>query len=261
MVPPSGTGSGSVQYSILPTFNTQSRIGRFDVSAGGAAAGLTITQSGSTVDERRRFVRLLYFSFLGREPSTADLEFQATSSGSNAELAVNFFNTPEFALGGRLIAAIYVALLQRDAEYAGWQFQRGILADSLATQVPLVGNFLNSSEFRLKFGTQDNTEFVRFIFTSILNRSPTPSELAFRLNQLQTGTSRQQMAADFLVTPEFINSNNVRLTAFLLYPTLLLRDSSPAERLALQQNLTSGVALKTFIESLAVSAEAKLNIQ
>jgi hypothetical protein len=37
---------------------------------------------------------------------------------------MGFLNSLEFNLGGRFVAGLYVGLLDRNAEFGGWQFQR-----------------------------------------------------------------------------------------------------------------------------------------
>jgi hypothetical protein len=58
------------------------------------------------------------------------------------------------------------------------------------------------------------------------------------------------MACNFLNTPEFRQGTDARLTAFLLYATLLLRDSSQQER----------TDLKNVLEANPSSLDALLNI-
>ena len=109
----------------------------------------SLTQARASEPWSQRFVRLLYFSFLGREASDIEVATQVNSGQSPTQLAMAFLNTPEFNLGGRFIAGLYVGLLNRDAEFTGWQFQRGALSTGLVTQDALVANFLGAAEPRV----------------------------------------------------------------------------------------------------------------
>jgi hypothetical protein len=107
----------------------------------------------------------------------------------------------------------------------------------------------------------NNTQFVEFLFSAVLNRTPSAPELNMRLTQLTSGTSRAQMAADFLASAEFKAAQKNRLTAFLLYPTLLFRDGSTQERAAVLAELNKGTPVKTLIDGFVKSPEAALILQ
>ena len=92
-------------------------------------------------------MRLLYFSYLGRGATDAEVAGQVNSGLSLTQLATNFLDSAEFSLGGRFAAGLYVGIIERDAEFSGWQFQRQALARGIVNQDQLVSNFINSHEF------------------------------------------------------------------------------------------------------------------
>jgi hypothetical protein len=51
----------------------------------------------------------------------------------------------------------------------------------------LVANLINSQEYRLKFDTPDNIEFVRLLYRNILLREPLSSEVSFQAAALSAG--------------------------------------------------------------------------
>jgi hypothetical protein len=228
--PQTGTGSATVEYSVNPTANTGGRAATIYI--GGQA--FTIVQDlymAGTEDER--FVKFLYFGFLGRQPSATELTTQLTAlSGglTRTTLAVNLFNSDEFNNVGRFVAGLYVGILGRDAEYAGWVFQRAALLNGTVSQAQLVTNFLGSLEYSLKYGSPTDNQYVQLLYQNVLRRTPSPAELSAQLALLSSGTSRTQLALNFLNGSEFRANSGPKLTAFLQYATLLVRDSEQWER-------------------------------
>ncbi|MGA3097515.1 MAG: FG-GAP-like repeat-containing protein [Bryobacteraceae bacterium] len=229
--PQSGTGSASIQLSVNTTANTGGRSAT--IYLGGQA--FTITQDlspAATQDER--FVDLMYFGFLGRLPTSTELSTQLSGlsggSISRTDVAVNLFNSDEFNNAGRFVAGLYVGILGRDAEYTGWIFQRAAYLSGVATQAQLVTNFLNSTEYQMKYGTPTDDQFVLLLYQNLLRRTPTAAEEAAQLALLSSGTSRTQVAMNLLNGAEFRADSGPELTAFLQYACLLVRDAEQWER-------------------------------
>jgi hypothetical protein len=217
---------------VFPNFRSASRTGTIAING----LPFTVTQAAATGTNNERFVRFVYFNFLGRFPSAAELALQvgALQAGTpRAQFILNFFNTLEFNLGGRFIAGLYVGLLDRDAEHSGWLFQRDALATGIVPQAQLVSNFINSAEYNLKFPTTTADAFVQQLYRYVLLRSATPSDIAFHVSTSLTPNTlaaRIELARRFLNTTEFRDGTGTRLTCFVLYATLLQRDPTPQER-------------------------------
>jgi hypothetical protein len=107
----------------------------------------------------------------------------------------------------------------------------------------------------LKFGNLDNAAFVRFLYRYILLREATQAEVNFQVVQLVGGGSRIVLARAFLNSPEFRNGTGPRLTSFLLYSTLLLREASAGEKTARLAQISSGTALRNIVAEIVTSAE------
>jgi hypothetical protein len=245
--PISGSGSGTLEYTVYPNFSATDRTGVVNI----AGRLFNVSQLGATASLQERFVAMMYYNFFGRLPSTAELFQQVTalSAGlSRTDLAMSFFNSPEFNLGGRFIAGLYVGVLNRDAEFGGWLFQRNTLATGKANQHQLVQNFVNSQEFGLRFGSPTSDEFVRIMYRNILLREPSNGEVAFQVAALNSGLTRVQMAENFLNSAEFRTGTAPRLTAFLIYAVLLGRSATAAELTFRSDQLRSGVPVRTLVE-------------
>ena len=82
----------------------------------------------------------------------------------------------------------------------------------------------------MKYGTPPDDQFVLLLYSNVLRRTPTPAEKAAQLALLSSGTTRTQMAMNFLNGAEFRANSGPRLTAFLQYACMLVRDSEQWER-------------------------------
>ncbi len=258
--PLSGTGNAAIEYTVYPNFSTKARDGA--VNIGGQI--LSVSQLAATASINERFVSMMYYNFFGRLPSNPELVQQATALSrglSRASLVMSFFNSPEFNLGGRFIAGLYVGVLNRDPEFSGWLFQRNALATGRANPRGFVMNFVNSVEFGLRFGSPTADEFVRIMYRNILLREPSPREVEFQVSVLNSGVTRVQLAENFLNSQEFRTGTGARLTAFLLYAVLLGRDPSPEDFAFRVTQLQSGVPVRTLVEQFLNAPEFLAQIE
>jgi len=260
---PGEGGSGAFQqsYTVYPNFSSRART--MTVSVGSAA--LTVNQSGNPLTSNERFVQLVYFAFLGRLPEPTELAAQAATlnaGGARADMVNSFFGTQEFNAKGRFIAGLYVGLLNRDAEFNGWIYQRGALQSGIVTSPGLVTNFINSPEFQLQNGALTNENYVRMLYRQVLLREPAPAEVGFQSGVLNSGANtRTNMAYGFLASPEFQIGTGPRLISFLLYACLLQRDSTAAERSALITQMQTGTTVRTAALSILNSSEFATALQ
>jgi hypothetical protein len=250
--PIAGSNSGAITWTAYANFGTKVRTATVTVGS----KTFTVTQTASTETVMQRFVRLLYFSYLGRAATDGEIAGQVNSGSSRSQLATNFMNSAEFNLGGRFTAGLYLGIINRDAEFTGWQFQRQALARGTVNQDQLVSNFLNSAEFSLKFGVLTNPDFVRLMYKNILLREPAQHEVDNWVGVLSNpANTRTIVARSFLNSPEFAKGTGPRLLAFLLYATLLLRDGNAAERGPIEAQLADPDQLPALIASFANGAE------
>jgi hypothetical protein len=121
-------------------------------------------------------------------------------------------------------------------------------------QKALVENFLNSPEYKLKYGIPDDGDYVRLLYRYVLLREASQDEVDFQARQLSKLT-RVQLAMNLLNSSEFRKGTGPRLTAFLLYACILLRDASMEDRAAMAEKVAAGVDMKQLIESLVTSPD------
>ncbi len=253
--PQTGSGPGQITWTVYPNFRNIGRTGSLNI--GGNI--VPVNQGEDPNATSARYIRLLYFSFLGRLPSDAELAFQTANVQTPAQRAVfaqSLLNAPEFNAGGRFAAGLYVGLLNRDAEFSGWLFQRNAYITGRVTGEQLVSNFLSSPEYSLRFGNPDNAGYVRLLYRYVLLREATNDEVAFQAGALANGgTNRVTMAVNFLNSQEFRIGTGPRLTAFLLTAGLFGRDPLGGERQRLLDQLGAGFSTQDLISFILATPE------
>ena len=204
-------------------------------------------------------MQLLYFSFFGRLPSQTETALQvneALNRGvSRTALTTGFLNSTEFNTGGRFIAGLYAGILDRDAEFSGWLFQRNALSMGSVNPTSLIGNFMGSQEYALKFGNPSNEDFVRLLYRYVLLREAALAEVQFHAGFLASGSTRVQLATNFLNSQEFRGCSGPRLTAFLLHACLLLRDATAPEFALRSEQIRAGRPVIDIITEILASQE------
>lgn len=248
--PITGSGNAMLYYTVYPNYGTMQRTAA--ITAGGQS--FTITQAGSPGAYNDRFVGQMYFNFFGN-PSSSEVAFHVgrlNAGLARADLVMNFLNSAEFNNAGRYVAGLYVGILDRNAEYRGWLFQRNALVRGQVNQLQLVSNFISSEEFRAKFCC---LRFVQLMYENVLLRPPSQAEVDYQERALASGTSRAQLASNFLNSNEFRTGTGPRLTAFLLYATLLQRDPSTQELVYRGGQIQSGVPVRNLVDEMLNSQE------
>lgn len=255
LYPITGSGTTSVRWTAYPNYSTRQRTTVVQIGS----ATLTINQDPGTGTANERFVGQIYTSFFGRRASPVEIAYHVNNSlargVSRAELAARFMNSEEFANSGLFVAGLYMGLLRRDSEYAGWLFQRNALASGSVSPDAMVANFINSAEFQLAYGNLSNLGFVDVLYRNILRRAPSAAEMQFHAGALAGGVTRVQMAKQFLNSPEFRTNGGPRMLAFLIYATLLQRDGSPAELTFREQQIRAIGSTTPVIEDILNSPE------
>jgi hypothetical protein len=249
--PLAASTSTVVSYTFFPNYSTTSRRTTLRL----AGRDFSVSQEGASGSANQRFVGQMYFNFFGRLPSSSEVAFHVgtLSSIARADLIMNFMNSAEFNTGGRFIAGLYAGLLNRNAEYSGWLFQRNAIATGVVKPNQLVQNFIDSVEWRLKFGAPDNPEFVRLLYRYILLREPSSGEVSLQTGALLSGITRVQLATNFLNSNEFRQGTGPRLTAFLVYALLLQRDPTEFEMALRVAQIGGSAPVKSIVDEIIAS--------
>jgi hypothetical protein len=90
---------------------------------------------------------------------------------TRAQVALNFYNSPEFQNDGALVVDAYIAALNRDPDYAGFVYWTNQLKQGV-TQLTMLNTFITSPEFIAVYGSTTNTQFVTLVYQNVLGRLP-----------------------------------------------------------------------------------------
>jgi len=224
----SGSGPGTVTYSVDPNTSTVALTGTLTI----AGQTFTVVQQPPVASNTEAFVRQLYLDLLSRTADTAGLNTWVgwINSGqyTRAQVASQFFQSPEFALSGSYITKLYLAIMLRDPDYGGWvgwfNYQR-----AGHSQTEILNQFLGSAEFQQRYGSLDNTAFVTLVYSNVLNRAPDAGGLAQWVAWLNAGTyTRADVMNGFVTSPEFDARVRNRVYANMLYIAFLRRAGETA---------------------------------
>jgi serralysin len=130
-----------------------------------------------------------------------------------ADMQLEPGNAPSAAVQDKQYAEafrLYKAALDRAPDQEGLIFQTHALQSGLALS-QLADNFMASPEFTQRFGNPGDTEFVRLLYSNVLDRAPDALGLAYHVARLDGGSAtRADVLVGFSESPE--NQANVAAT-------------------------------------------------
>ncbi|MEY2570663.1 MAG: hypothetical protein QOE63_1013, partial [Acidimicrobiaceae bacterium] len=199
-----------------------------------------------------------YLDLLGRPADAAGLDSWTTALNagqlSPGQMIAWFMTSPEF---GSLVAPIirlYLAALQRTADYDGYAYWLGAERHG-ATSADMASFFASSPEFVSRYGNLNDNDFVTLLYQNVLHRSPDADGRSFWVGLLQQGASRGTVLLGFSESAEYIVSTAAQVNATLGYLGLLRR-SPDANGLAYWTGqLQSGMPLATFAAAIIGTPE------
>ncbi|HEV3025913.1 MAG TPA: DUF4214 domain-containing protein, partial [Pirellulales bacterium] len=225
---PSGEGAtafktGLTTTSLVDTAVTSGTKYYYQVTAvnsfGESARSAEVVGHTLTPDEA--FVQELYGDFLGRTGSMAELDawVAALPSAGRSGVANTIVRSAESLT--RVVDGFYTRFLNRTpsaSEAAFWV--NGITHNGL-TGEQVIDSFLSSAEFAARAntligGANADTNFVKALYSLVLNRTPAASEVNFWMGQLPT-LGRGGVAALFVNSAE---SRGGEVRTFYGDPTL-----------------------------------------
>lgn len=224
-------------------------------------------------------VQNLFQLVFGRSPSISGLNAWSSvltptpTSTMIGSAFANFIGTPQFASLVAPLAYTLSAFMPNDSSNNPIPTDIGLLRDSEqlvysgVSQNAAMLNILYSQQFVDKFGDLSpnntnvpNNTFVTTVYTTLLQRQPTQSELTAWVNKLNAFTvDRGQLILNVVNTPEFAQRRQDiirRVNVSLAYLGILGRQASgPQMQSGLTYLATPGATLAGFASVLAGTAE------
>lgn len=206
-----------------------------------------------------------YRDILGRAPSAAEqsdwvarlMARETTRGDLVATLRASADNTTNVDP----VARLYKAYFLRTPEPGGLGYW--ITARRGGRSLLSISEFFaQSAEFRDRYGSLSNAEFVNLVYLNVLGRAGDQGGVAFWNDQLDRGLrSRGSLMTGFSESPEYVAGQQHHVTVAVLFVFLLGRAPTPAELAAYVEVLTVGAdaplpyTVATFAEEIMRSAE------
>lgn len=136
--------------------------------------------------------------------------------GEGNDLLIGGVENNAFDTASAQIYRLYQATLERDPDTTGLLSWTVRLTSGEAGLTQVTAGFVNSPEFRARYGQTDDTGFVTLLYANVLDRAPDTAGLAHWTDLLARGTlSREQVVTGFSESAEFraaTSAQTLRLT-------------------------------------------------
>lgn len=226
--------------------------------AGDHHHALFVHEFPSVYNDLTTFINQQYLDLLDRAPTTPEYQsaFERLSQGSitSAGFVAELAASDDFLGRVAPVSRLYLSYFDRWPDESGLSYwlmrSRGGMTLDAASDF-----FAGSTEFGIRYGELDNTEFVKLVYENVLGRSPDSAGYSYWTSQLSAGLSRGELMTGFSESPENINKLQATVVVRSLYSSLLEREPD-AEGLAFWSNeYRQGRSLEGMVAGFLASNE------
>ncbi|MBI2709216.1 MAG: DUF4214 domain-containing protein [Actinobacteria bacterium] len=215
---------GDPVYARLPQL-------RLDVKATIAAAGVDGARWAPFASPQQLASRQ-YADFLRRPATNTDAAYWAT-------LMVRSAKTPAGQTGRLLRSAemdnriapvvrLYLSAFLRAPDHRGFVWWRDQILSGKQTLLSMADFVTTSSEFRRRYGSLGNLDFVRRVYLNVLGRPADAGGLDYWADQLTAGRSRGWVLLGFSEAQEFKRASRAQVDVDLVTESMLGRTPTQA---------------------------------
>jgi hypothetical protein len=201
-----------------------------------------------------RWVERLYLEVLLRAPAQTEVLYWvgALERGQSRQQIADFF-VSSIERRSRLINELYIQYLGRGVDSAGLNFWLGIWAANRGPERVQAGIIGSLEYFNRSGATPGNPgPWVVALYRNILNRDPSPAEVAFWVASLAS-TSREAVVMGFVTSDEY------RLSVIRgFYQTFLRRDIDAGGAAFWLQQMKNGLGQEVILAGILASEEYRL---
>lgn len=193
----------------------------------GPAIGQSLPPSAfAPFDGAPPFAGQQYLDFLNRaaDPVGQSVWTQMLIAGwtRGVDMIAAFLNSAEFNGNASPVTRLYFAYFLRIPDYTGLQYwinqkKAGVSLASISQ------NFASSQEFRNRYGSLSNSQFVTQVYLNVLHRTPDGAGLTFWTNQLNSGVSRGLVMTGFSESAEYVRTMKSEVDVSMVYIAMLRR--------------------------------------
>ncbi len=223
---------GAAERRAVVAGLTNGRTYRFRVTAlAGAVAGpasstspLVVPTRWAPFDSAASFVAKAYEQFAGRTPTAAERTqwVAALQNGSKggSELVAQLATAPYWGGIGEPLTRLYAAYYLRIPDTGGLGYWIGKRRTGTSLSA-VSGAFASASEFRTRYGSLSNRDFVLLIYTNVLQRSPDAGGVNYWTAKLDGGMTRGAVMIGFSESGEYQRRSAPQVRASMFHLGLL----------------------------------------
>ena len=171
----------------------------------------------------RQFVELVYQNVLGRAGEPGGVAYwtaQLDAGASRGAVMIGFSESNEYVVRtgtvmpqpslctprfvSDSVVRLYQAYMLRQPDASGERHWIGEYAAGRLTLEAISQAFASSSEFRARYGTLSNRQFVELVYQNVLGRAGEPGGVAYWTAQLDAGASRGAVMIGFSESNEHV---------------------------------------------------------
>lgn len=192
-----------------------------------------------------------YQDILHRSPTAADHSFWDSRVGDSwtpGQFIAHLETSSEADDRVHAVTRLYRAYFLRNPDHGGFTFWLARRGEG-RTLVSISSTFAGSSEFKRRYGSLDNGEFVDLVYQNVFGRTPDPSGRAYWVKKLDAGTSRGQVMANFSQSSEYRTKTDEGVRVVGLYESMLHRAAPTDEYTLFEYSLRNASTSLTAIAS------------
>jgi hypothetical protein len=262
-------GHRDVGQTACPGANVYSKLGAMRTAAKASQGGATTTTPTTTTttlppaayapfSSAQELVKQQYRDVMRREATANDLSYWSSRVGNSwspGQFIAYMETSTEADNRVHAVTRLYKAYFLRNPDHSGltyWLNRRG----EGRTLVSISQSFATSSEFRNRYGSLSNSQFVDRVYRNVLGRAADASGTTYWKSRLDAGMPRGQVMANFSQSSEYVRSTNNGVYVVGIHAALLQRAPASDVYTLYEAALTNGsTTLTNLSNTLFDSAE------
>jgi hypothetical protein len=201
-----------------------------------------------------------YLDFTNAPPTTAqNAQWVPTISNCSTTadaLIVSLLPTDLTTLDDARLVRLYLAYFNRPPDPSGFAYWQRQL-DAGKGLINAAKKFAESSEFKTKYGTLSNADFIELVYQNVLGRASDSTGKQFWLTRLDNKTkNRGDVMINFSESSENVNKKRNHVQVFRLYRSMMAKFPSRTAYFALLDPITdNGKTLNDAAKAIRLSPE------
>ena len=152
------------------------------------------------------------------------------------------------------LVRLYLAYFNRPPDPTGFAYWQRQL-DAGKGLINAAQKFAESNEFKTKYGTVSNADFIELVYQNVLGRSGDAGGIGYWTKQLDARKkSRGQVMLNFSESSEFTTKSKDRVDVINLWISMLGKAPTTAELDGALTALTGGAPLTSIVDQILRSA-------